>query len=330
MEQRNKSDFVRRPKYNSTYIKDLHRKVLFKDRIFLVDLTLKDDAKKTGGGHIPRPFVDGDDTHNLIPDMSIILNNKDLKIRFFDMIYRQLASEGIACLILRKLITSSNLTWKQLREYTNQICERFNPAIVSKSVNLSKFHDPTFTTEKNTCFKINHYLLKNLLNLIPFGFEPTTILDIAGTDATKALLASHFTKAKIDTFTVDKPTDTSKLKEYMNLYELVVCSHYLHHVSDKTEIADRISELIKPGGYLFVRDSDVESDDDKLLLDILHDFYDYVTLNSGVYKPQKLNYLTKESAAELFQKLEFQAESHVKYDITNPIKAFNTLFKKTK
>lgn len=301
---KNKHNFFHRPKYNSTYIKDLHRKVLFKDKLFLVDLTLR-DANKIGGGHVPRTVEDDttDDTHNMIPDISVVLGSKDLKVRFINMIYRQVASEGVAVLILRKITTTANLTWKQLRNYSLEVCKRFSQD--------SKLDPKT----QNSCFKINEHLVKNLVNLIPFGFEPKNILNIAGDDNTNALLVEHFTNAKIDTIISDK------------LYDLVICDQYLHHVNDKKKTASEISNLIKPDGYLFVRDSDIESNDDQLLLDILHDFYDYITMNSGVYKQQKLNYISKENIKELFPKLEFQSESHTHYDSTNPIKAFNMLFK---
>jgi len=303
---RNKHDFSKRPKYNSTYIKDLHRKVLFKDRIYLVDLTLK-DPKKVGGGHVPRPFVEGSDDYNMMTDLSIILGNKDLKTRFIEMVYKQLTSEGIVSLILRKLLTSSNLTWKELREYTNKICARFASVFGKHNQSGQSNH---------SCPKINDSLLKNLLNLLPFKFEPKTILDIGGNYETKGILSDHFKDAKVD-------IDFDKTQ-----YDLVICNQYLHHVNDKKEIASRISDLVKPDGFLFVRDSDVESDDDQLLLDIMHDIYDYITLDSGVYKHQKLNYLIKENVTELFPKLQFHSESHVKYDLTNPIKAFNILLKK--
>ena len=55
----------------------------------------------------------------------------------------------------------------------------------------------------------------------------------------------------------------------------------LHHVPNLETMLGEITRCLEPGGYLIIKEHDASDDYDKLLIDIEHMLYNYVTM-----KPQ--------------------------------------------
>lgn len=61
-----------------------------------------------------------------------------------------------------------------------------------------------------------------------------------------------------------------------NQFNIVTCFMVIHHCNNYEKLISEIYRILKPGGILIIKEHDCVYYDDKLVLDILHDFYDKV------------------------------------------------------
>jgi ubiquinone/menaquinone biosynthesis C-methylase UbiE len=145
------------------------------------------------------------------------------------------------------------------------------------------------------------------------AIAPTFYLDIGCFDGeiTRALgkffNLNKFQIHGIDIKEYNKPTDevNSSENEYIftpydgitipydgESFDLITCFMVLHHVPEKniTTLLKEIYRIMKSGGILILREHNAQNDKDFKLLDVLHEYYDYVLNSTNVWEESHGNY----------------------------------------
>lgn len=296
----------RKPKYETDYFKSLSRKVFYKPNFLLQELKLTD---VTGSGHVSDENS-YDNFADLRDRMDDFLADNNMRARIYNIVYRILDDKGLACCLLRKMITAEPLTVKKIDEYLVALCERFTELSIDEK-HISDLVKPI------TCLKYNERLVKDIEYLLPSDFEPKKILDISSTDDSIKTIADRFPDATVF-------DDISKSESF----DLVVISHYLHHVDNDARVSliKKITEKLDVDGYLFIREMDVETGDDSEMSNFIHEVF---------YKSRisTISYIAKDALTSMIsnitKELEFQSESRASNDyFANPLKNYFMLFKK--
>jgi hypothetical protein len=286
--------------YLSDFINEIDRKVLFREPLLLEKLTY---SAITGSSEKNDP-----DHSDIIQVLEKILVSRELKIRLLNTIYNQSKNSGIACLMIRKLLTSDKLTMLDLHNYYMSQCSRYN--VDSKS-------NQSCTS---ICFRSDQNLIRDLENLLPSEADPKTILCLGCSADTIKLLQNKYKKATID------------VEHKNNKFDLIVSSCYLHHQSpDNLAItAKKLSSVLNTNGYIFVREIDTENDNDILLANKMHDFNNVLCgMDDADYEGTNIKYVTRDDLNKLFDELTMYSESQYKYDpMFNPTKLYGVLFVK--
>ena len=120
----------------------------------------------------------------------------------------------------------------------------------------------------------------------------------------------------------------SKIPYLDNTFDLVTCFMVLHHCPSHDILLKEIFRVMKTGGILIVREHSCDTKTDEALLDVLHEFYDYI-LYSGhnswktCYNSEK--YWTKkitDVGFELFKPI------YIKDAVSNPLRNYISIFVK--
>jgi hypothetical protein len=145
----------------------------------------------------------------------------------------------------------------------------------------------------NVCIKSNDISL-DIEKLLPDDAEIENVL----------LLTNHNEESNtLKNYIVDTSADGKS-------YDMIILSYMLHHGIEK--IMTELSNIKYT--YLLIRDLDVLTDDDKLILDFIHG--------------KRLDYLSKSEVIKMMSKnLKLVTENQTRYDpITNPEKKYYLLF----
>lgn len=83
--------------------------------------------------------------------------------------------------------------------------------------------------------------------------------------------------------------DGIKLPYDDNYFDLITCLMVLHHIPEEnlSSILAEINRVMKPGGVLILREHDVKDNDQVELLNVMHDFYDYVWTDNPIEKKEQ-------------------------------------------
>lgn len=136
---------------------------------------------------------------------------------------------------------------------------------------------------------------KDIKHLLPKDYIPKTYLDIGcGDGSITSAIASMYDIPKKKAFGIDEreitdntsftfhksegeTSDLSFLKD--KSVDLVTAIMSLHHVKDIKGMMKEISRVVKPGGYVIIREHDVTSPDFSIILNIMHGLYALVWSN---------------------------------------------------
>jgi ubiquinone/menaquinone biosynthesis C-methylase UbiE len=79
-----------------------------------------------------------------------------------------------------------------------------------------------------------------------------------------------------------------------NSFDLITCLMVLHHIPKENlfNILHEINRVLKPNGVLILREHDVDSTQQCYLLNIMHDFYDYVWNDNSIIKTEETDQWT--------------------------------------
>lgn len=124
--------------------------------------------------------------------------------------------------------------------------------------------------------------------------SPTCYLDIGCFDGgiTHAI-SNYFNLHKLQTHGVDIKSyseadgysnitfsqyDGKTLPYSDNSFDLITCLMVLHHVPEENlkTLMSEINRVMKPNGFIILREHDVNKDNERSMLDVMHHFYDYV------------------------------------------------------
>jgi SAM-dependent methyltransferase len=114
--------------------------------------------------------------------------------------------------------------------------------------------------------------------MVPRSFRPKKYLDIGcGDGLITKFMAGYFGLKSADCVEIKPPsgveqvdfaTDTSKFGD--ESFDVVTAVMALHHVSDLDKMVSEISRVMKPGGYLLIKEHDCWDAADAMLVDIEH------------------------------------------------------------
>jgi ubiquinone/menaquinone biosynthesis C-methylase UbiE len=160
---------------------------------------------------------------------------------------------------------------------------------------------------KNRMNSIEKHILKKINHLL----EPTSYLDIGCYDGSITKSVSNYFKLnKAQTHGVDISAYTDYTDITFNIYDgkilpydnasfdMITCLMVLHHIDNIKILISEIHRVMKPNGIIILHEHDVNTQEEGQLLDIMHDFYDYVWNDN---KPQwQTNYKSHNEWSKLF------------------------------
>lgn len=299
----------RKPKYETDYFDSLSRKVFYRPKFLLQELKLN---PVTGSGHVSDE--NSYDNHADLRDrMDDFLDDHNVRARIYNVVHRLFDDKGIACCLLRKMIMMEPMTVKKIDTYLISLCERFGV----HSTEEKKRDNMDNPIKPISCLKYNERLIKDIEHLLPSDFEPMKILDLSSTADSIKMLADRFPDAKVY-------DDLDKSESF----DFIVISHYLHHLDNptRTTLLKKITDKLSVDGYLFVREMDVETQEDISMSNFIHEVF----YKSRIFT---ITYIAKDKLTELIsdttKELEFQSESRATSDyFSNPLKNYFMMFKK--
>lgn len=177
--------------------------------------------------------------------------------------------------------------------------------------------------------------------LEPLNFIPETILDVgAGTGDIIKSLRVTYNLSKDKVFAIDQKLPVindvttltyvnNKIPLNDNSIDLIILFAVLHHIipDDRLSFLDEITRVLKPGGYLIIR----EHDDDKtqaffVFMDLIHIFW-YIAYNET---PDPLFLMSRAETQSLFKDVGLDNVQYVSYDdnIPNPQRLYHEMYTK--
>ncbi len=269
--------FKKEIQYESEFVRELQRKVLHTDPLFLVEVKLL--PAKSGGSH--KTKIDAKDKELV----NIELNFESIdRQTVYRIIANEFRSESTVCLLNRYIQKGGT----DLRKYLADVCGTDKSAI-------------NVASTKSTCLKINEHLADDIGILLP-DVDPKKILDIGSSPESVKELKSAYPAAVINSIS-NLPTDLPTDK-----FDLIVLSQYLHHCTDEeiAVIIKYVKQHLSDTGSVFIREIDV---DDKLkpIADLVHDLHYYLLGNTD--QRPVMNYIPKERLFDLFADFKLVSES---------------------
>ena len=113
-----------------------------------------------------------------------------------------------------------------------------------------------------------------------------------------------------------------------NSVDLVICLMSIHHFQDRVVTLQEITRIMKPGGYLFIREHDVDPNNDKLRkkIDDIH-----IQFTSGERKEYITyditgHYMTMDYLRDQLERLNMEFIGYNKYPPPNPQEVYHAMY----
>jgi len=136
----------------------------------------------------------------------------------------------------------------------------------------------------------NNKRLRDILKMLPKNFTPKRVLDIGCGDGGVLIKLSKFfglskenvvgidvREIKSDKFTFMKVSESETKFDLDKNFDLIICLHTLHHSRNLEYLLKEISRL--SDGYVVIREHDCENEQEQMIIDITHGFYELVATN---------------------------------------------------
>jgi ubiquinone/menaquinone biosynthesis C-methylase UbiE len=132
---------------------------------------------------------------------------------------------------------------------------------------------------------------------------------------------------KHESFTFDfKLFNGGEIPHPDNTFDIITCFMLLHHCQNYKKLIKEIHRVLKSGGILIIKEHDCIDKNDKLVLDILHEFYDiilYKDSNNWYAEYISENYMSGEIKDVGFELL---TPVIIKNKKINPLRNYISLF----
>lgn len=195
------------------------------------------------------------------------------------MIHNKAKSLIYKFLSYQPIISKNNIDYKK---YTPEMSEEY---FTSMRYLVKPYVTKELTT-RNFSTRANNRV-KTIVRLLPDDFNPEVILDVGCLNGIiTTSLAEYYTDAQVFGLDVTKDHDLKEDKfEFILLKEnekyqfkdesvdLIVCMSVLHHVKDIDFIMKEFHRILKPGGYIVIREHDYNGKIIKDVLDVIHGLY---------------------------------------------------------
>jgi len=177
----------------------------------------------------------------------------------------------------------------------------------------------------------------NVLKLLPKKLNINKVIDIGGSEGSvlvgigsvldipsKNLYVADVTKFPIydmKTEFVQLDPENTKLSTFDdNSIDLIICLMTLHHIRTYEQVIKEMYRVLKPNGYVIIREHDNNVKGLKHLIDILHGLY-ALTFSKTIEDEQFVStyyatYFTQTKWRELFKNNKFELVNTDRYEIT--------------
>lgn len=151
--------------------------------------------------------------------------------------------------------------------------------IFAKTENVVSVYNSVFT--ESELKKRSENRISDITGLLPQGFQPKKILDFGTGDGSILIACRDFYNLKpTDVVGLDK--NLVKTKEFTfatdfnsvtEQFDLVLALMSIHHIEDQEKLISEIKRVLKPGGFLIIREHDVQAKETSVYIDIIHGIY---------------------------------------------------------
>lgn len=168
----------------------------------------------------------------------------------------------------------------------------------------------------NKCFKTEYFILD-------YGCGPGSLtIELSKRLESKRIYACDVIKPKIaDDINFELIYDGQILPYKNHTFDTIICMMVLHHVKDIKNALKELYRILKPGGYIIIREHDF-LDNMQVYLDIVHGMYNFVL--NDVIEDEKFcsNYYAKYRSDKEWRKLldEYKFKHLLKTQSDDPIK----------
>lgn len=110
-----------------------------------------------------------------------------------------------------------------------------------------------------------------------------------------------------------------------NSIDFLSCFVCIHHFTDIKKMLLEIKRVLKPGGYLYIREHDIRTKKDYVLINLIHILYGakYKSYYEGTY-------FSKIELHDYLEKMKFTELTTIVYPSPNPQKIYHSLFRTDK
>jgi SAM-dependent methyltransferase len=294
----NNHNSIKNHGYNSEFNSFLNRKIYFnkssKYEISKACQMIVTDCSQSEVSVSPVHFVDTDLKYNNLEQHNIV----EKIIKNYLWKYKIVSDE--LCISYYPLNLNSqefgDINYKLLNKNYLSLCNKYN--IPFKSLTKERGYNRLKSLQKNIdlkfsvscyldigCFdgniteSIGNYFNLNNLQIHGVDIKPYATVDIKpyATVGPQTLLYDNIIFSLYDGRTLPYSD---------NSFDLITCLMVLHHIpkNNLNFLLQEINRVMKPGGILILREHDVYTYEQSYLLNVMHDFYDYVWTDKPIEK----------------------------------------------
>jgi ubiquinone/menaquinone biosynthesis C-methylase UbiE len=188
-----------------------------------------------------------------------------------------------------------------------------------------KFHANTiYRYLKNNIININTYLDTGC-NQGNITYELSKLFNIENVYGVDVIDSSEVNK----NINYNKIQDNCLLPYPDNYFDLITANMTLHHIKNINNLVSEIYRVLKPNGYVFIREHDCWNAFDAMLIDIEHNIYNVVGSDEGSYNIY--HYINYYGLDKIFNKFTVYKSDFYYMGIRNeisPTRMFYVIYKK--
>lgn len=241
---------------------------------------------------------------------SSLINNREnaFKLRILVSSFLRISMKNSKNLIHDKLTNTTN------EEFMTILLNEH--ALYEPKIESIKQQIKSFTGSIKPIFK--HYQLGTFDRYLDFGCGSGII-----TMAVKEIIQASTVHGVDIVNHLKTPITMIDINDLNDLYDFITINQVLHHVDDLT-IISKLINLLKPDGYLLLKEHDCDNEDTKMLMILQHEFY---RIDKNENMPV-IHFNSKEYWIEQFESYGLVNQGIYINNVNDATKSFHVLFQK--